>query len=315
MTAPHIPLGPGTEFDTVRSLLERWGTVAAGVGGDAAVVEMPPGARLAVTNDTSVENVHFRREWLTPAEIGYRACASAISDLAAVAATPLGLVLALTIPEGWRAQIPALADGIGAAARDADVRILGGDLSSGSELSIGVTAFGTVDAELTRAGARPGDTLWVTGRLGGPRLALQALQQGTVPAEEHRARFAHPVPRLREARWLASHGATAAIDISDGLAADAGHVAAASRMRLRLDIDRLPLVSGASSLDAAQGGEEYELLVSAPGSIDAAEFAREFGLPLTPVGSVTLPGGAGPGVDGVSAGSAVQLPHGHDHFA
>ena len=268
-----------------------------------------------MTNDTSVENVHFRRDWLTPEEIGYRACASAVSDLAAVAAAPLGLVLALTVPESWREQIMAIADGIGAAAIDADITILGGDLSSGSELSIGVTALGTVDGALTRAGARPGDTLWVTGRLGGPRLALRALQRGAVPAADHRARFAHPAPRLREARWLATHGATAAIDISDGVAADAAHIAAASRMRLRLDIDRLPCISGASTSDAAQGGEEYELLVSAPESMDAAAFVREFGVPLTPVGSVSVPGNAGPGVDGVSAGEAVPLPRGHDHFA
>jgi thiamine-monophosphate kinase len=151
--------------------------------------------------------------------------------------------------------------------------------------------------------------------LGGSRLALLALQRGLQPSATHRERFVHPVPRLREARWLRAHGATAAIDISDGVASDAAHIAAASRMSLTLHLDRLPLSPGASPDDAARSGEEYELLVAAPDALDAAAFEREFGLPLTRVGTVAAAGSTGSGVDTRIGDVHVPLPRGHDHFA
>jgi thiamine-monophosphate kinase len=315
MTASHLPLGPGSEFDTVRATLARWGSIARGTGDDAALLDVPPGRHLVISTDTAVENVHFRREWLSAEEIAYRAGAAAVSDLAAMGATPFAMVISLTLPESWRDQAMGLADGIAIVARDTGTPIVGGDLSSGSELSIGITVLGTVDRALTRAGARPGDTLWVTGRLGGPRRALQAWQQGLEPLPVHRARFARPSPRLREARWLGARGANAAIDISDGVASDAAHIAAASRMRLTLDLDRLPCLTGTPPQEAARSGEEYELLVSAPATFDPAEFEREFGLPITAVGSVARPGPEGEGLDVLLDGERVELPRGHDHFS
>src|ERR1035437_4590351 len=101
----NLGLGSGAEFDTVRTMLSRWGGLAHGVGDDAALLDVPAGSRLAVSTDTSVENVHFRREWLSAEEIAYRAVAAALSDLAAMGATPLGMVIALTLTEQWRAQI------------------------------------------------------------------------------------------------------------------------------------------------------------------------------------------------------------------
>jgi thiamine-monophosphate kinase len=225
------------------------------------------------------------------------------------------MVIALTLPDAWRRHAMALADGIAIIARDTGTPIVGGDLTSGSELSIGITVLGTVDHALTRAGARPGDTLWVTGRLGGPRAALQAWMSGTDPLPVCRARFARPSPRLSEARWLGARGANAAIDISDGVASDAAHIAAASRMRLTLDLDRLPCLNGTPPREAARSGEEYELLVSAPPAFDPAEFEREFGLPITAVGRVDRPGPEGEGLDVIMGGEAVALPRGHDHFA
>ena len=312
---PNLALGPGGEFDTIRAMLARWGALARGVGDDAAVLDVPAGQRIVVSTDTSVENVHFRRGWITPEEIAYRAVAAALSDLAAMGAAPLGVVIALPLTDQWRADTVRLADGFGAAARELRAPIVGGDLTRGSELSIGVTVLGTVERALTRSGARAGDAVWVTGRLGGPLLALRALAAGQAPAVEHRARFAHPVPRLREGRWLAAQGATAGIDCSDGLAADAAHVAAASDVRITLDLGRLPLVAGADPVEGASGGEEYELIVTAPAALDHRVFEREFGVPLTRIGSVEAAGAGGAGVDTYEGARRVPLPRGHSHFS
>jgi thiamine-monophosphate kinase len=318
MMAAHqenLALGPGAEFDTVRAMLARWGALASGVGDDAALLDVPAGSRLVVSTDTSVENVHFKREWLSAEEIAYRSVAAALSDLAAMAATPIGMVIALTLTEQWRAQIVQLADGFAVASRDLGAPIVGGDLTRGSELSIGVTVLGSVERPLTRSGARAGDALWVTGRLGGPSLALRALENGASPSPAHRDRFARPVPRIREARWLAEHGATSAIDISDGVAADASHLAAASRSKIILELDRLPVMQGATAQDAAGSGEEYELIVTAPGTLDHRAFEREFGISLTSIGHVEAGGTHGQGLETHNRGQRVPLPPGHSHFS
>jgi thiamine-monophosphate kinase len=314
-TDVNLELGPGGEFDTVRTMLARWGTLASGVGDDAALLDVPAGSRLVVSTDTTVENVHFRRDWLSAEEIAYRSVAAALSDLAAMGAAPLGMLIALNLTDQWRAQIVQLADGFAVASRDFGAPIVGGDLTRGSELSIAVTVLGTVERALTRGGARAGDALWVTGRLGGPLLALRALETRATPQPVHRARFARPVPRIREAQWLAAHGATAAIDCSDGIAADASHLAAASGMRIMLELDRLPLIAGATANDAARSGEEYELIVTAPGTLDHKAFEREFGVPITAVGHVEEAGPAGAGVEASVGGQPVPLPRGHSHFS
>jgi thiamine-monophosphate kinase len=316
MTAgANLPLGPGAEFDTVRTMLSRWGALASGVGDDAALLDVPAGSRLVVSTDTAVENVHFRREWLSAEEIAYRSVAAALSDLAAMGAASLGMVIAMNLTDQWRAQIVQLADGFAIASRNFGTPIVGGDLTRGSELSIGVTVLGSVERPLTRAGARVGDALWVTGRLGGPLLALRALENGTAPIPAHRNRFAHPIPRIREARWLADHGATSAIDISDGVAADASHLAAASASRMILELDRLPLIPGATAEDAASSGEEYELIVTAPGTLDRHAFEKEFGIPLTAVGHVEATGTHSPGLETQNCSKPVPLPRGHSHFS
>lgn len=310
----HIPLGFGGEFDVISAALRRWGPLASGVGDDCAVLEVPAGARLVVSVDTAVEGVHFRRAWLTPEEIGYRATTAAISDLAAMAARPLGLAIAMTLPESWRGDFLRVCDGIGEAAHAAGTHIIGGDLSRGAELSLSLTVVGHAVHPLSRRGARAGDAVWVTGQLGGPLLALRAFERGGTPSAESRARFAHPVARLAEARWLVAHGATAGLDVSDGLVSDAAHLAAAGGVRLVLDLDRLPLLGLASEDDAARSGEEYELVVTAPAALDAAVFAETFGIALTCIGRVEplAPGAAA--VEVRRGGVPVELPRGHDHF-
>ncbi|HEX6534273.1 MAG TPA: thiamine-phosphate kinase [Gemmatimonadaceae bacterium] len=306
------PLGPGGEFDLIRALLARWGERARGVGDDAAVLDVPPGERLVVSADSSVEHVHFRREWLEPREIGWRAAASALSDLAAMGAAPLGLLASLSIPERWLADVPALAEGVGDAAAAAGAPIVGGDITRSSELVLAITVLGHAASPLSRGGARDGDALWVTGTFGGPLAALRALERGERPDDAARDRFAHPVPRLREGRWLAQRGARAALDVSDGLLGDAGHLAAASGARVVLELDALPTVPGVSPADAARSGEEYELLVAAPHELDARAFEREFRLPLTRVGRVER----GPAeVRATLRGARVAPVGGFSHFS
>jgi thiamine-monophosphate kinase len=307
-----VPLGPGREFDLVREMQRRWGTLARGLGDDAAILDVPPGERLVVSTDASVEDVHFRRGWLAPEEIGWRATAAALSDLAAMAATPLGFVVAITLPDEWRDALPGLVDGIGQAAREAATAVIGGDLTRGPGLALTITVLGHTRAPLTRAGARPGDALWVTGRLGGPLSALRAFERGERPAPAHRERFARPRPRLVEARWLAAHGAHAAIDVSDGLLAEAGHLAAAGGVRIAVELDAVPCIDGVSAESAVRGGEEYELLVCAPATIDHAAFEATFGLPLTRVGVVEA---GAPVAEARRRGVRVDLATGHDHFS
>jgi len=172
--AGNIDLGPGKEFDLVRTLVDEWGKSAQHIGDDAAIVKVPEGEKLVITTDTSVDGVHFRRDWLNHFEIGYRATVAALSDLAAMGARPLGIVIALTLPEADRLEARALATGIREGASAVLCPIVGGDLSAGKILSLTITALGGVKQPLSRAGAKVGQRVFVTGRLGGPAAAVRA---------------------------------------------------------------------------------------------------------------------------------------------
>lgn len=309
----HTPLGPGAEFDLVRRLLARWGDRARGIGDDAAVLDVPPGERLVASVDTSVDGVHFQRGWMTPREIGYRATAAALSDLAAMAAEPLGLLLSLTLPPALAAWVDALGDGVGEAAGDAGCPILGGDVTAGGELALSLTVLGHAASPLPRGGARAGDRVFVTGRLGAPAAALTAWRQGDTPRPGDRERFVHPTPRLREARWLAAQGVHAMIDISDGLAPEARHLASASGVMLAIVLDELPCVAGVTPLAAAVSGEEYELLLAAPAALDTHDFTHRFDTPLTMIGTVQE--ATTTDVAFTLHGMRVDPGSGYDHFS
>jgi thiamine-monophosphate kinase len=306
----NLDLGPGKEFDLVRVLLAEWGKAAQRIGDDAAVIDVPAGERLVVSTDTSLEGIHFRREWLNSFEIGYRATAAALSDLAAMAARPLGILIALTLPEGNKQEAREIATGIREGALAVLCPIVGGDLSSGKELSLTITALGSTSRPVSRSGAKVGQRVYVTGRLGGPAAAVRAWRGGSVPTENDRARFANPVPRIEPAIGLAARGATSAIDISDGLMADVGHIAAASKVCIEIDAERVPRVDGVTPVQAASSGEEYEIVVTAP-QIDTAQFSEEFGLDLTEIGRVVA---GSPGIVLLQGGELIVSPPGFDHF-
>jgi thiamine-monophosphate kinase len=313
MTPRGPELGAGAEFDLVRALVARWGDLARGIGDDAALVAPPRGETMVASTDVAVEGVHFRLDWMSPADAGYRAVMAALSDIAAMAAAPRGMLLSFVAPPDRRQLLLDLADGIGQAARDAGCPIVGGNVARGSELSLTTTVLGSAFAPLARAGAAPGQHVYVTGTLGGPAAAIRALNDGRTPVALHLDRLTRPRARIREARWLAARGATACIDISDGLVGDAGHLAAANALGVEIVADDIPALDGASLDDALAGGEEYELLVTARAPMDEAAFRDAFGIPLTCVGRMS--GIAGAGVVVTQGGRRIEAPRGYDHFS
>ena len=308
---PHddapVRLAPGPEFDLIRRFLEGQGQeeradVRVGTGDDCAVVA---GDGIALSTDMSVEGVHFRRDWLAPEEIGWRAAAAALSDLAAVAARPIGILVSLAAPAGDAGEFAAaVMAGCRAAAEEAGGALLGGDLTrSPGPLVVDVTVVGEAPRPVLRSGARPGHEVWVTGELGGSAACVEALLAGHAPHAAARERFAHPVPRVREAQWLQAHGIpTAMVDLSDGLVGDAAHLAAASGVAVLLVPELIPVHPAArersrnrSLRRALGGGEDYELCFTAPigavvPHVDA--FTREFEVRLSCVGRL----GGGDGV-------------------
>lgn len=302
--ARDLGLAPGPETDRIAALVEAataaGARVGVGIGDDAALLDVPAGSRIALSSDASVEDVHFRREWMTWEVIGFRAVAGALSDLAAMAAAPLGALLSVALPPELDASVAgALGRGVGACLARCEAALLGGDVvASPGPAMLDVSAVGHVSTPVRRGGAGEGDEIWVTGWLGGAAAAVADLRRGLEPAPEARRAFERPVPRLREARWLAGRAALSAmIDLSDGLARDARHLGRASGAAIDLELARIPAspaLEGFRDSEAGTGflvagGEDYELLIAAPpGTLSplAGPFEAGFDLPLTRIGVV-----------------------------
>jgi thiamine-monophosphate kinase len=304
--------------------------VLRGIGDDAAVVRARPVCVVSV--DAMVEDVHFRlREgWTTPAQVGRRALAGALSDLAAMGAEPGEAYLVLGLPPGFGEQrAMELVRGATALAALADTTIAGGDVVAAPALTVSVTAVGwaeRAEALVGRDGARVGDLIGVTGRLGGAGAGLAVLEGRARPApgrEAAVARMREPWPRLREGRALAGAGVHAMIDLSDGLAGDAAHIGRASGVRLRVELDAVPLEACVTDVAdelglpawqlAASGGEDYELCFCAAPRARAAvqaALAEAGGAPPSWIGEVTE---GPPGVTLIDGrGAHVEL-HGFEH--
>jgi thiamine-monophosphate kinase len=310
------------EFERIRRIIKVLGAQGYDIGDDCAV--LAPGAgQLVASTDASVEGVHFRLDWIGHREVGWRAAAGALSDLAAEGATPAAVLAAVGVPESAAdAEVDAIMRGVGDAASSVGAVVAGGDLSSGPSWSVTITVLGWAVRPVTRAGARPGDGVWITGWLGACRAALAAFRRGDQPEAEAREAFAHPVPRIEAGRWLAAHGAGAMIDLSDGLGGDARHLAEASGVAIDIELGRVPTspvcedearrLGVPPEQFAAEGGEDYELLATFPPEFaadQAASFTRECRLPLTRVGTVRY----GSGVRASLAGRPIALT-GYEHF-
>lgn len=328
--------GRMNEFELIRrhfaELTPARADVPLGIGDDCALLRPPAGRELAITIDTLIAGRHFPPA-TAPFDIGWKALAVNLSDLAAMGAEPLAFLLALSLPpelpEDW---LPAFASGVRELAVQSGIALIGGDTTRGA-LSLTITAIGSVPAgtAIRRSGAQPGDLVCVTGTLGDAALALArsgyaaavADQRSACALTEHddlwlRARLDRPVPRL--AAGLALRGlATAAIDLSDGLAGDLRHILAASGVGAEVDVDRLPMSEafarqvpeGRRLQFQAAGGDDYELCVClAPERLAEARAAVD--VPLTVIGRIT----AMPELRWRDArGIAIAGPeHGYRHF-
>lgn len=289
--------------------------VPLGPGDDCAV--LAPSARpLCVTVDTVVEGVHFRREWSSLEDVGHKALAVNLSDLAAMGARPRWFLCALALPRSFgEREVLALGRGMAPLARAHRIALVGGNFSAAGELSITITAAGEpVAAPLTRAGGRPGHALYVSGTLGDSRLGLQQLQAGRRRSSAI-ARHRRPQPRVALG-LLAARFASAALDVSDGLAQDLQHLCTASRVGAELDLACLPLSPAVRTAlgpeGALAGGEDYELLLAVPPERTRA-FERacaRAGHTVARIGQLT----SSRGLVRDTSGRSLLLPRGYDHF-
>jgi thiamine-monophosphate kinase len=301
------------EFDLIAKYFERpGGRAVLGIGDDCALIAPTPGMQLAISTDLLIEGRHFLST-VPPDRLGHKALAVNLSDLAACGATPVAFTLALALPRVDEAFLAGFSRGLFALADAQGIELVGGDTTAGP-LAIDITVFGEVPPgrALLRSGARPGDALWVSGTLGDARLALEAFRGTVALGADHfeHARRAMEQPQPRVALGLALRGvATAAADVSDGLAGDLGHILRRSRVGARLDVDALPR----SAVLAAQpgaiqrectlaGGDDYELVFTAPADQDAAVRAagQAAGVAVTRIGRIE----AEPGLRLVDAAGA-----------
>jgi thiamine-monophosphate kinase len=319
----NAPVG---EFELIAEYFTRPVRRAVlGVGDDCALLAPRPGMQLAVSSDLLVEGRHFLST-VAPERLGHKALAVNLSDLAACGAEPLAYTLALSLPRADPAFLAPFARGLHALADAQGIELVGGDTTAGP-LSVCITVFGEVPAgrALRRSGAQAGDRLWVSGRLGDARLALEVFRGTLALAGDDfdTVRQAMELPQPRLALGIALRGiATSAIDLSDGLLGDLGHVLRASGVGATVERDAIPRSAVLARRPAhwqqtcvLAGGDDYELLFSAPATADAAVRAagQVAGVAVTPIGHIE----AAPGLRVVDAGGRPVATDGRgfDHFA
>jgi thiamine-monophosphate kinase len=321
-----------SEFDLIKRYFKRDpsrhpGRATLGIGDDCALLTPPPGRQIAISSDMLVENRHFFAG-ADARMLGHKALAVNLSDLAAMGARPVAFTLSLALPQADPSWLESFSAGLFALADQHECELIGGDTTRGP-LNICITVFGELAPghALRRAAARPGDDIWISGTLGDARLALAGyLKELELEPEQHLQaglRMHMPTPRVALGLALAAAPvAHAALDISDGLVGDLGHILAASNVGATLDVDALPagpvLAQQPQALRrrfTAAGGDDYELCFTAPAGARAQVLAaaHQAATPVTRVGAIE----AAPGlrlVDGQGAALDLALS-GWDHFA
>jgi thiamine-monophosphate kinase len=314
------------EFELIDRLIAilgddaRGSRVVLGPGDDAALIENPPHSIAVASIDTLVAGVHFPSD--APADlIGLRALGVSVSDLAAMGADPAFVMIALTLPDDSVQWVEAFARGAAAGARRLGTKVVGGNIARGPlNVTVSVHGWAQPNRALTRSGARIGDLVCVSGRFGGAALALDRTDLATPPPlavleslTEHDARYPlrrYYLPEPRLALGCALRGlASAAIDVSDGLVADLGHLCDASGAGARIDLDAMPVADGCTKVVAATGGDDYELCFT----VAPNERSRLAGLPtpVTVIGEIR----SERGVAVFDGGRPVSLPReGFRHF-
>lgn len=309
--------------------------IALGIGDDCAVLRARPGEEIAVTTDLSIDGRHFRLDWHTPESVGHRVLARGLSDLGAMGARPLAAFLSLGLPpaltvcrngkSGAKSWADRFYDGLLALAAQHNAPLAGGDLAESPVALADIVLVGAVPRgkALLRSTARAGDSLYVTGTLGGAAAGLLGLSQlaphkrARITAANCPAAFAahlFPQPRLAQGQWLQRHGAaSAAIDISDGLSTDLMHLCEESSLAAEVDSSALPIAPHATLAQALHGGEDYELLFTAPATTRLPR--RIAGVAVTRIGRMKRARAGNPQITLLTAGVAEPLtPRGWQHF-
>jgi len=300
------------ESGLIRKIRERFKSpIVVPIGDDAAVFDVPAGQSLVFCSDLLAENTHFIRDLDPPDSIGYKSVATNVSDVGAMGGTPLHFLISIAAPGDLDgAWVDSFLDGVALACRDFQISLIGGDSSSCDRIFVDVSMIGSVPSgkAIRRSGAKPGDSIYVSGQLGGSALGLECLRSGDLKNPAVR-RHLYPEPRHKLGAALLER-AHAMIDISDGLSTDLTHIVEESKVSARIYKDRLPGWPGAGDHHILHGGEEYELIVASPH--DLAEVRMN--VPLKRIGEII-----GSGVenqvfliDGTQ--ESVLRPQGWQHF-
>ena len=300
------------ESGLIRKIRERFKSpVVVPIGDDAAVFDVPAGQSLVFCSDLLAENTHFIRDLDPPDSIGYKSVAANVSDVGAMGGTPLHFLISLAAPGDLDgAWVDSFLDGVALACGDFKISLIGGDSSSSDRIFVDVSMIGSVPSgkAIRRSGAKPGDSIYVSGQIGGSALGLECLRSGDLKNPAVR-RHLYPEPRHKLGAALLER-AHAMIDISDGLSTDLTHIVEESKVSARIYKDRLPGWPGAGDHLILHGGEEYELIVASPH--DLAEVRMN--VPLRRIGEII-----GSGVenqvfliDGTQ--ESVLRPQGWQHF-
>lgn len=312
---------PERQFiDRVRHLAAKGtrGSIVRGIGDDCAVLRVRNGSQLLVTTDLCIEDVHFRRTWHSAHSVGHRCLARGLSDIAAMGGSPVACFLSLgapsNLPKKW---IDGFLRGFHGLARQFRIPLAGGDTSSAEKVVADIVVLGTVPAgqSVLRSSARPGDSIYVTGDLGGSAAVLKSLSSKKSASATALSKHFYPIPRVDIGLWLRQRKiANAMIDVSDGLSVDLAHLCQESQVSAVVNENAIPIARGATLDLALHGGEDYELLFTA--SSAAKLPSKIFGVPVTMIGKIVPRSSGRPiQIQGQSGRAMPLKPRGWQHFA